>query len=136
MSDKVLDDPRWCDDPLTIIHDWSDCNSVLLDAFGHLKDDMSLKHHDKLVTIVPMTWQECLLLQPADFIAYENFKIVERRKAGRNTHISFLKVLDLESIGGRGVEITKIGLEEIKSKLDADPVTRTAMFQDARILPK
>ncbi|MGB8800714.1 MAG: DUF3800 domain-containing protein [Candidatus Acidiferrales bacterium] len=136
LSDKVLDDPRWRGDPLTIIHDWSECNAVLLDAFGHLKNDTSLKHHDKLVTIVPMTWQECLLLQPADFIAYENFKIVERNKANKNTHISFQKILELESIGGRGSQITKQGLKEIKSKLDADPETRTAMFQDARIHSK
>jgi hypothetical protein len=136
MSEKVLDDPRWCGDPLMVIHDWSEHNAVLVDAFGHLKDDTKLKHHDKLATIAPMTWQQCLLLQPADFIAYENFKIVERSKAGKPVHVSFQKILELESIGGKGVEITKEGLQEIKSKLDADPETRIAMFEDARILPK
>jgi hypothetical protein len=132
-SEKILDDARWPKDSIALIHDHGDYDAVLFEAFNHMKNDKSLKHRKRFTTIEPSSWQESVNLQPADLIAYENFKAVEREFHGHKRRKSFELILDLDSIGGRGVKLQRAALKEMKSKLDRQ--SKRILFENARIAP-
>jgi hypothetical protein len=133
IADKVLSDPRYVDDQITLIHDRSDYNAVLAEAFKHLKNDESFIHRDRFTTISPMGWETCVPLQPADLIAYENFKIVEREAAGVKRRKSMELILNLDSFAGRGVKLKPEAFKEIRRKHTDESVR--ILFENARIRP-
>jgi hypothetical protein len=130
IAEKVLADKRYLSDEIALIHDRSAFNSVLLEAFNHLKNDELLVNRKRFTTITSMGWEDCVPLQPADMIAYSNFKTVER---GHQKRKDFALILDLDSIGGRGVFLRKAAFCEIRKKLDK--VSETILFANARIRP-
>jgi hypothetical protein len=64
---------------VAIIHDHTQgYDGVILDAFNCMMDDPMVPHYKEMfTTIVPMRWQDCTLLQPADMIAFDTFKLVD-----------------------------------------------------------
>ncbi len=132
IGERIFEDKRYVGDRLSIIHDrTTGYDSVLLDAFNAMKDDQTFKYRDHFTTLAPKGWQDCLLLQPADLIAYENFKLIERKHAGARSRKIMELLLDLESIGGRGVELTHEGIKEINAKQTDE--SRRALYENARI---
>jgi hypothetical protein len=132
IAEKVLADKRYLSDQIALIHDRSAFNAVLLEAFNHLKNDKTLLNRERFTTIIPMGWEDCVPLQPADMIAYSNFKTVER---GHKHRKDFALILDLDSIGGRGVFLQKAAFREIRERLDKE--SETILFENARIrLPR
>ena len=130
IAEKILADKRYLQDRIALIHDRSDYDTVLLEAFNHLRRDETLINHERLATIAPMGWEECIPLQPADMIAYSNFRTVER---GHKKRKDFELILDLDSIGGRGVFLTRQAFREIREKLDDE--SEKILFENARIRP-
>jgi hypothetical protein len=63
---------------VAIIHDHTQgYDGVILDAFNSMMDDPAVPHYKGLfTTIAPMRWQDCVLLQPADMIVYDTFKLL------------------------------------------------------------
>ncbi len=59
---------------ITIIHDHSDYDEVMLTAFNYVKYKLNPPFADLFSTIAPMTSKDCLPLQLADFLAYEFFR--------------------------------------------------------------
>jgi hypothetical protein len=133
IAEKILNDPRYLKDRIAMIHDRGAYDAVLLEAFNHVKKDETLINHDRFTTISPMGWEDCIPLQPADLIAYGNFKVVERESGGHKRRKDFASILDLNSIGGRGVKIQRAGLREIREKLDEESMQ--VLFRNARIRP-
>jgi hypothetical protein len=132
IGERLLEDKRYAAERISLIHDrTSRHDSVLLDAFNAMKDDESFKHRNRFTTIAPMGWEDCILLQPADLIAYENFKIIERTHAGQKKRRIMELLLDLSSVGGRGVELTRQGIKEINEKQTDE--SRRALYENARI---
>lgn len=72
ISEKTLS--LYPDDLISLHHDHCDYDGALADAFGQVLDDPTFKRSDQYTSITPEHWQKCLMLQPADLIAYENFK--------------------------------------------------------------
>lgn len=130
-AEKILSDPRYIKDRIALIHDRSAHDAVILEAFNHMKNDETLIHRERFTTIAPMGWEDCIPLQPADLLAYENFKIVERESAGHKRRKSMELILDLDSFGGRGVKLQRAGIREIKEKLDEE--SKQILFKNARI---
>jgi hypothetical protein len=133
IAEKVLTDKRYLKDRIVLIHDRSEYDTVLLEAFNHLKNDETLVNRDRFTTIAPMGWEDCVPLQPADMIAYSNFKTVERETAGHKRRKDFALILDLSSIGGRGVKLQRPAFREIREKLDDK--SKKILFENARIRP-
>jgi hypothetical protein len=132
IGERILDDKRYASDRISLIHDrTAGYDAVLLDAFNAMKNDEKFKPRNRFTTIAPMGWERCALLQPADLIAYENFKIIERKHAGEKAPKFMELLLDLDSIGGRGVEITREGIKEINAKQTGE--SRRALYGNARI---
>jgi len=130
IAEKILTDKRYLHDRIALIHDRSEYGAVLLEAFNHLKNDETLMNRERFTTIAPMGWEDCVPLQPADMIAYSNFKTVER---GHKKRKDFALILDLDSIGGRGVFLKREAFREIRGKLDDD--SKKVLFENARIRP-
>jgi hypothetical protein len=50
-------------------------NKVLKNAFDFAKREPTITHRNQFTTIEPKGWEDEPLLHPADFIAYENYKL-------------------------------------------------------------
>jgi hypothetical protein len=132
IGDRVLEDERYRKDNIALIHDRTPrYNSVLLDAFDAMKDDETFKYRNRFTTIAAMGWEDCVPLQLADLIAYENFKIVERTHAGQKRRKIMELLLDLNSVGGRGVELTRQWVKEIDAKQTEE--SRQSLYEIARV---
>lgn len=66
--------------PVSFIHDRCRFDTQVLKAFNDFISDDAVKNRDQFLTIAPMSWEHCILLQPADLLAYESFREV---KAGK-----------------------------------------------------
>jgi len=99
---------RWIDDKnvnkeenlhLTLIHDHCDWDEEMLTRFKSLKEDPQFAYGRYLTTLAPLGWKDCILLQPADLMAYENMKDAERRLDSRKTRYTFQKICENDSTG-------------------------------------
>jgi len=117
-------------DRIAFIHDSIKFNRVFLDTFEGLKRDLGIACRDRLVSIELKSWQEEVLLQAADLIAYENYKVVERKHVGADMRLTMKKILDSE-FRGRNARITKESLQEWRDK--ADKATLNTIFAQARM---
>lgn len=87
-------------DRVALIHDRCEYDAALLDAFNQMKDDDGFEHRDRFTTIAPMGWEECIPLQPADLLAYENLREAELKSAGKKRRKTLELLLDLNTFGG------------------------------------
>ena len=92
------------------------------------------------MSITSKRWESCVFLQPADLVAYENFKegmryhVKDSKEATRNRMRKSLEALiNLDSISGRACTHTREMIRELKHKLDQDAETKQVLFKAARI---
>jgi hypothetical protein len=67
---------------ITLFHDRCNYDGILLQAFNSLMNDPTFEYKNSFTTIAPMGWEDCIPLQPADLVAYENFKEAYRQLPG------------------------------------------------------
>lgn len=65
---------------VAIIHDWAGerYNAVIQQAFSRMRDDPRFAQRDLFVSCTPMKSQDCVLLQPADLIAFDTRKLLDQ----------------------------------------------------------
>ena len=121
-------------------HERCKYDSSLLEWFNALLKDKKFKFGKRFTSITPEGWEHCVLLQPADLIAYENFKegmryhVKESKEAKRGRmRLSLEALINLDSISGRARAYTREMIQDLKKKLDKDPETKEALFRAARI---
>ena len=106
-----------------LIHDQGSYDSVFKqvdEAFR--KNDPEV--YDKRVTSMQRsTWQESILLQVADFMAYENSKVIDSIESGREWRRSLKGVVDGDNFGGRLAGIPREKLVEFRQYLDSLPAS-------------
>ena len=111
-------------DRVTIIHDRGEYDSAAKSAFDEIFAATNWPHKSYFVGIMPGGWEDFIALQPADFLAYEGFKLTERHKRGefdlrrtlqavvsRETPIRAGLFLGsgLAELASRGMGLTKLG---------------------------
>ncbi len=67
-------------DKITIFYDGGKLSPMAARAFSSLKNDGPRDGEDvaqHFVTMAPLSWEDCLLLQPADLLAFEGMKRVD-----------------------------------------------------------
>lgn len=133
FDSKLLGDPRYATDRIAFIHDETPYKGVLRDTFEGLKNDIGIKNRDRLASIECKGWKDEILLQAADLIAYENFKVIERKQAGAEMRIPMKRILLSTRFAGRNALVTKTALQEFRAK--ADKPTLDLVFKYARIKP-
>jgi len=65
-------------------------------------------------------------------MAYENFKVVERQRAGQKMRKPMARILPLPTFGGRNAQPTSTALEEWKEIIGKTGLA--AVFEDARVI--
>jgi hypothetical protein len=121
-------------DQIALVHDRCDYDAALHEAFNHMKSDRTFRHRDRFTTLTSMSWEDCIHLQPADFLAYENFREAERRTTKRRRSKALELLLDLDSFRGRAIGFERQALRELRAVVDAlDKGTKKTLFKNARI---
>lgn len=106
---------------ITLFHERCSYNGVLLDSFDAMMDDPSFAYRDAFTTIAPQGWEKSILLQPADLIAYENFKEGYRTlpvpPGGkvRGRRIIFSELMSLDSFVPHLKQITRENIIKFKA---------------------
>jgi len=118
---------------ITIFYDGGKLSPMATKAFSSLKNDGPRDGEDvaqHFVTMAPLGWEECLLLQPADLIAFEGMKRVDGHLNGNSAiRRSFAALLGKKVDIGVAV-ITDAYLREIKrQKLALIAATYTRSLQ-------
>jgi hypothetical protein len=79
-----------------------------------------------------MGWEDCIPLQPADLLAYENLKDAELKSRGKKRRKTLELLLDLNSFGGCAKGIDAETLRKLwNERLNAS--TREILLTTARI---
>jgi hypothetical protein len=124
---------------ISLHHDHCKYDASLLEWFNLLLEDEKFQFRNRFLSITPERWEFCVPLQPADLVAYENFKegmryVKDSKEAKRGRRRASLEALiTLDSIGARSVAYTRETIRGLKQKLDEDPETKQALFKAARI---
>ncbi len=111
--------PGWKAD---LFHERCNYNGTLRTSFNKLVGDPTFAYKDVFTTIEPKGWQDCVPLQPADLIAYENFKDVHRSRPGqkvRNRRRLFQEILSLDSFVPHLKSISRRDIPKLKGIFEA-----------------
>jgi hypothetical protein len=102
---------------ITIFHDRGPYDGTFLYAFNALMGDPTFQYKHSFTTIAPMGWEDCVALQPADLIAYENFKEGYRLQPNgppRKRRKILDEIRSLESFSQRLSLVTRENIRELR----------------------
>jgi len=109
---------------VALIHDRCSYNGVLQEAFDSYRRDKSSSYGSIFASLDPMGWEDCVPLQPADLIAYENYKEVLRhvseneKDRRRSRRIPLSELLDSNSFGGSCKSLGEDAILELNRLMD------------------
>jgi hypothetical protein len=86
---------------IALIHDRSAYDAVMQEAFNQQMDDPNFVYKNCFTTLTSTGWEHCIQLQPADLVAYENFKDAMRKVNARDRRMSLKMMIDLDAFSGR-----------------------------------
>jgi hypothetical protein len=86
---------------IALTHDRSAYDGVMQEAFNQLMADPNFRYKGCFRTFTSTGWEHCIPLQPADLVAYENFKDAMRKVNPRDRRMSFEMLIDLDAFSGR-----------------------------------
>jgi len=84
-------------------------------------DPASVASDKRVVSRQRSTWDDFVLLQVADFMAYENSKMIDSIESGRECRSSIKSVVDGNNFKGRLAGIPREALIEFRQYLDSVP---------------
>ena len=90
-----------------------DYDPTILRAFNSLLNDETFSGKNLFTTIAPLAKEDCVLLQPADLLAFENFKQAEAKLAERESRKSFKALFDFANFGIHSKTVNRESLEKL-----------------------
>jgi len=99
---------------IPLVHERCVYDAVLLRSFNDLVRDPSFKYAALFPSLDQKGWEDCPFLQPADFMAYENFKEDERRITGRPRRYPLVRLLSGDAFGGKAGSFDEVGMDRLK----------------------
>jgi hypothetical protein len=107
----------------TLFHDRTGGNGAydptILRAFNSLINDETFSGRGMFSTIAPLSWQDCVLLQLADLLAFENFKQAQARLDKRDSRKSFKALFDFQNFGIHSKTVNRRSLEALGELVSA-----------------
>jgi len=111
----------WKDSKITLFHDRTGGNGrydpAILRVFNQQMGDPEFPYRKWFTTIAPMSWEDCIALQPADLVAFECFKEAEARIEARKSRKSFKALLDMAAFGIHSKGFDKESLLKMRAHL-------------------
>ncbi len=98
---------------VTLIHDRSSFSGLFIQVFDNLMKDPTFSYKKHFSTISSMGWEDCIPLQLADLMAYENFKDAERHSTKRKRRYTLNEFLRMGSFSGRSRRFDREGLTKL-----------------------
>lgn len=96
--------------------------------------DSTFEYRNRFASLASEGWETCRWLQPADLIAYENFKEAMRPHTNRNRRGSLAALIDLDAVSGRSKGFTRHGVREMRSIIESlGEDAKMTIFAAARI---
>lgn len=105
-----------------LFHERCSYDGAYQNSFNALMTDPTFAYKHCFSTIAPMGWEDCVLLQPADLVAYGNFKEGYRTQPGekpRERRIIFKELLSLDSFVPHLKQINRANIAKLKGIFDA-----------------
>jgi len=105
---------------VTLFHDRTangKYDPTILRAFNEQVLDANFDFAHYFTTIAPLTWQDCIALQPADLVAFEVFKDTQLRLEAKRRRKSFTALLDLDEFGVHTRSFTKEILVQMREQM-------------------
>ena len=123
---------------LSLTHDRGSFDAVFLDSFNAIiqSDAFNFPRRNQFTSIAPMCWERCALLQPADLMAFENFKESQREFFDRDRRKSLEIILERGKIGGALYGLTRDALDRYAKWFDGIPASAKKLLFDAARVPK
>ena len=121
---------------ISLVHDRCDYDTAMLEMFNAMVNDDGFPYRQRFTTIASMSWEHCVPLQPADLMAYENFKESQRLKYRSEDPIrrSLSVILNRGRMGGRLRGFDRATLKQLKERIDSmHPDSRELLLATARI---
>lgn len=105
---------------LVLFHERCKYDGVLRHAFDSLIKDETWTGRQYFSTLAPRGWEDCLPLQFADLLAYENYKESERRVTGRNRRKT-LELMLANGLGGRSKVFDEDSFRKLRDAMENPP---------------
>jgi hypothetical protein len=119
-----------------LIHDRGSYDSVFEQVDNAFRKKDPALYDKRVMSLQRSTWEESVLLQVADFMAYENSKVIVSIENGREWRRSIKGVVDGDNFGGRLAGIPRETLVEFRQYLDSGPSGfRDALYRAGRAAP-
>jgi hypothetical protein len=77
--------------------------------------DKEFEYSQYFTTIAPLSWEDCIALQPADLVAFESCKYAERIAKPRK---SWTALLDLPQFGIHVKNFSKEALQKMRDHME------------------
>jgi hypothetical protein len=107
------------DDVIGLHHDRCGYDAVLRQHFNSLvAEGSTFEYRNRFAYLRSEGWESCPWLQPADLIAYENFKEAMRPYTNRERRASLAALIDLDAVSGRSKGFTLDGIRKMRSIVD------------------
>lgn len=106
---------------ITLFHDRTSngkYDPIILEPFNQQVTDANFEYSDYFTTIAPLTWQDCIALQPADLVAFEVYKEAKGRLEARNRRRSFTALLELSEFGIHTKQFTRKILQLMREDME------------------
>jgi hypothetical protein len=116
-----------------LIHDRGSYDSVFTLVDEAFRKNYPGTYSKRVVSMKRATSEESILLQVADFMAYENSKVIDSIESGREWRRSIKGVVDGNNFGGRLAGISREALAEYREYLESVPREfRDALYRAGR----
>lgn len=117
-----------------LIHDRGSYDSVFEEVDKALRKNDPAVYGKRVTFLQRSTWEESVMLQVADFMAYENSKVIVSIENGREWRRSIKGVVEGANFGGRLAGIPHETLVEFRKYLDSCPSWfRGALYRAGRV---
>lgn len=93
---------------------------TILRAFNTQMNGSGFRYKDSFTTIAPLSWQDCVPLQPADLVAFESFKEAEAKLEARKQRKSFQALIEMDAFGIHVKSFNKEILQELRARMEND----------------
>ncbi len=103
---------------IALFHDRSSFDAIILDAFNQMIADPTFTGKKMFSSVTSTGWETCIPLQAADLVAYELFKDVSGKLAGRQRRKTIESMLSSNLFGGRAQIFDRKSLTSLRNRME------------------